>query len=606
MSHVLASMSGTDTVVIKGQPKKGQEISNLVHPSYDNWSQDWIKYRTIWEGGRQFIDAYLQQYSNREDATDFAIRKKLTYSPGHARTAVLETKNSIYERFIDISRTGGSSKYQDWIAGRSGGIDGTGIDMNKFIGTVCLPELLVTRRVGVYVDAPAVETITKRDEQGFMPYAYVYKAEDIRTWSRKGDTSDELTAVLLRDTVYTYDAEFGLIDGTSSQFRLLTKVFDEESGKPQVLIRFYTAKDKELEDDRVILDLPEIPFDFVELDHSILSDVADHQIALLNLSSSDLNYCMKSNFPFYTEEFDPKTELPFATGGDEWSDNTQGTASNAQEADAKTANVGVMNGRRYPKGTTRPGFIHPSAEPLKASMAKQEEIRTEIRQLVLLSVSSLNPDVASSERDDQGLEAGLSFIGMTLQELERRIARIFALYENQNAPELPTINYPTDYRIRSEKDRREEADQLLEIMPKIASITYQKETSKRVVDLTMSHWMDNQTSKKIKTEIDDAKVIVTDPDVLLADHEKGLVSDETASAARLYPKGEVEKAKVDHALRIARIQAAQSAEKVPTDAGARGVDDLSVDNNEAAQEKKDSQDPNLNGEAKTKTRGKAK
>ena len=592
-------------LVIKGQPKKGTEIQDLCHPNYNEWLIDWRKFRSVWEGGRQFIDTYLAQYSTRENADDFKIRKDITYCPGHARTAVLETKNSIYERFIDLSREGGTQKYKDWVAGLKGGIDGTGITMNKFIGMTCLPELLVTSRVGVFVDAPKTEAVTLRDSENFMPYAYMYRAEDIRTWARKDSNSDLLTAVLLRDSIYTYDDDLGLISGTESRFRLVTKKMDSND-KPYIQVRYYNAKGEEVTADEDTINIPEIPFDFVELDHSILKDVADHQIALLNLASSDLNYCMKANFPFYTEEFDPKTELDtFVNAGDDWSDNKDGSQAKAKESDVKTAEVGPMNGRRYPKGTQRPQFIHPSADPLKASMKKQEEIRTEIRQLVLLSVSSLSPDAIKTDRDDQGLEAGLSFIGMTLETLERRIARIFALYENPENPNVATIKYPTDYRIRSDKDRREEADQLMEIMPKIPSTTYQKEVSKRVADLTMGHWISESDSKTIDSEINTAKIIVTDPKVLLEDLEKGLVSEETASEARLYPKGEIEKARKDHAERIARIQQAQASNKLENPA-ARGVDDLSVDKDEAVDEKKQSQNADTNDIPKSKTRGDAK
>jgi hypothetical protein len=585
----------------KGQAKKGQEINSIIHPTYKSCINDWYKFRYVWEGGCAFKEEYLERYSTRESENDFLIRKRVSYSPGHARTAVLETKNSIYERFIDISRSGGSQKYQDWVKGDKGGVDGAGVDMDTFIGTVCLPELLVTSRVGVFVDAPKADTVTKRDEEGFMPYAYVYKAEDIRTWAREGAT-DELSAVLLRDTVYTYDKDFGLIDGVESRYRLLKKT------SKGVVIRFFNNEGLENENDRKLIEIPEIPFDFVEIDHSILNDVADHQIALLNLASGDLHYCMKANFPFYTEEFDAKTELDsFITQGDDFSDNPEGSEANAKESAVKTANVGIMNGRRYPKGTARPGFIHPSAEPLKASMSKQEEIRTEIRQLVMLSVSTLSPDAAKTERDDQGLEAGLSYIGLTLQALERRIARFFALYENQKNPDIASIKYPTDYKIRSEKDRREEADQLMEIMPKIPSPAYQREVSKRVAELTIGHWTDEKTMKKIDSEIDNAKIIVTDPEVLLADHEAGLVSDETASQARLYPEGEVEQAQKDHAARAKRILLAQTAGAgAEAKMGARGVDDLSADNNEAEDEKEISQSPILDPDGKTKTRGDAK
>jgi hypothetical protein len=42
-----------------------------------------------------------------------------------------------------------------------------------------------------------------------------------------------------------------------------------------------------------------------------MEDIADYQIALMNLESSDINYMLKSNFPFYVEQYDPRAEMNF-------------------------------------------------------------------------------------------------------------------------------------------------------------------------------------------------------------------------------------------------------------------------------------------------------
>ncbi len=69
-------------------------------------------------------------------------------------------------------------------------------------------------------------------------------------------------------------------------------------------------------------------------------------------------------------------------------------------------------------------------------------------------------------------------------------------------------------------------------------------------------------------EIDQAEVLVTDHETIREDHKEGLVSSETASLAMGYPKGDVEKAKTDHADRAAAIATAQKA------ISDRGADDL--------------------------------
>src|SRR5690606_23205445 len=110
-------------------------------------------------------------------------------------------------------------------------------------------------------------------------------------------------------------------------------------------------------------------------------------------------------------------------------DGTAATATKAKEHDLK---VGVVHGRRYGKGLDRPGFIHPSSEPIKASMAKQDALKNDIRTLINLSLSNIKPKMASAESkslDERGLEAGLSNIGLVLEHCERKIAHYWSLYE---------------------------------------------------------------------------------------------------------------------------------------------------------------------------------
>ena len=104
---------------------------------------------------------------------------------------------------------------------------------------------------------------------------------------------------------------------------------------------------------------------------------------------------------------------------------------------------------------------------------------------------------------------------------------------------------------------------------------------------------------KIKGEIDSAKVVVIDPEVIARDHERGFVSTKTASTSRLYAEDEAEKAKADHAERAARIVTAQQ------DAAARGSGDLGNDPNAGGLEKEGSRDSSLQGSAGDRIRGAA-
>lgn len=552
----------------------------ITHPDYDAQVSDWEKFRYTFEGGHDFVEEYLERFSAREDGGDFTRRKDISYSPSHAKAAIIDIKNAIYQRMIDITRENGPDSYQKSVVGELGGVDLQANTMTSFIGTEILPDLLAMGKVGVFVDKFEVkEGATRADTRDVHPYLYMYRVEDIRSWTT--DQSGNLTAVLLRDHQDVIDETYGLVSAQAEEYRLLRLT---EQG--QVEVKFYDLDGVEITDKAAILDIPVIPFVVLDIGQSLLTDVADYQIALLNLASSDINYTLKANFPFYTEQFNPssdmammRTAVPKATG------EKAGEAAVVQKASGKSIKVGVTQGRRYPKGLERPGFIHPSAEPLIASMEKQEKLKQEIRQLVNLAITNIAPQRASAESksmDESGLEAGLSYIGLELEHGEREIGIIWSAYEGSQ--EVPTVKYPSRYNLRSDADRRNEAGELKDLMEAVPSVTYQKELAKDIATVVVGHRSSNEDLEAIYKEIDAADVVVTDSETISSDHEAGFVSTELASKIRGYPAGQVEQAKKDHAERAARIAAAQSS---VSDPGARGVGDLSADDAAGEKEKDD-------------------
>ncbi len=331
-----------------------------------------------------------------------------------------------------------------------------------------------------------------------------------------------------------------------------------------------------------------------------MADIADIQIALLNMASSDVAYALKSNWPFFTEQYHPQEAQNNVrpAGGD-------ATAATAQTASTKEVNIGVAQGRRYPKGVDRPGFINPDPGPLRASMEKQEQLRKEIHQILNLSVADLKPIRASAEskeKDDKGLEGGLSAIGLTLETMERSIGRIWSQYETTD--EVPTVKYPSTYQIRSEDDRRQEAKEIRELIPTIPSKTFQKVAAKDMVRILQGHKVDEETLNKINKEIDEAPVVVTDPKIIKEDHEAGFVSTETASLARGYEQGEVEQARKDHAARLVLIREAQTPENTATDnMAARGVVDQDPDPESGVKERAAANNVDTNPTTEDPTRG---
>jgi hypothetical protein len=113
--------------------------------------------------------------------------------------------------------------------------------------------------------------------------------------------------------------------------------------------------------------------------------------------------------------------------------------------------------------------------------------------------------------------------------------------------------------------------------------------SKRAVISVLGGAVSQETLDKIFGEIDKAPAIVPDDETISSDVEQGLVSTELGSTMRGYPAGEAEKAKQEHAERLARIAAAQGGigtAPVKPDAGARGTTDLSAQKGPEARHEK--------------------
>jgi len=533
-------------------------IIQATHPDYRINLADWQKYRRVLYSGKKFVNYYLKQFSLREDNLDFSNRKEISYCPAYAKAAILDIKNSIYQRMAEVNRIGGSQTYQDACSGLYGGVDKKKRTMTDFIGTQVLAELLAMSKIGIFIDKPVLpEKPSKLDTQGIFPYLYLYQAEEIRSWTYE---DCELKAILLKEW-YNEKDKNDLTTRRVARYRYLQKTGDG------IKLALYNTDAKLIEEER-FLELDKIPFIIGELSQSLLVDVADYQIALLNLESSDIGYSLKSNFPFYTEQANPTAfnlKKVTTTPDEETNVPERDNVTDSGDQDIK---VGASHGRGYAKGLDRPGFIHPSSEPLKISMEKQDKLKQDIRKLVNLSLRNLDRPSGSQsadEMDEKGLEAGLAYIGLELERIEREISEVWAMYEDDKPA---TIKYPSKYSLKSEEDYRAEAKELKDLKEQVPSKLFQKTISKKIAYLLVGQQITKEEMEIIETEIDDAEVLITDHKTLREDHETGFVSTKTASLAAGYPKNEVEQAKKDHAERAARIAEAQK--KVSN----RGVEDL--------------------------------
>lgn len=594
-------------------------ITSVRHPLYNSKEIDWLKWRAVYDGGTDFVNNYLEKFSTREDDSDFKRRKKITPTPNFGKAAINDIKNSIFQRLVDVSRRDGSESYRQAIQGSGFGVDLQGSSMNGYIGRELLIEMLVMSRVGVFVDMPKIESQTLLAAKGKHPYLYKYRAEDILSWCYKQGSPDEYSSVLLRDYVEEYHGLSGLPTSVKERYRYV--FIDPEDGF--VHVRFYErqpvtgTKDTNVPDykdiqvdiygmqtnEDVILQINIIPFVLVDLGDSLLSDVANHQIALLNMESSDINYALLSNFPFYTEQDDTRQYSAHLQGNAQ--PNEDGTAADANKPASKELVVGATHGRRYSKGYDRPDFIHPSSEPLLASMKKQEALKDDIRTLVNLSLSNIKPKMASAESkkmDQTGLEAGLSNIGLVLEHAERKIARYWHTLEGKEKTTF-SVKYPEKWSLKSEEDRRKDATSLRELRDTIPSARFQKSISKEIARLLLSDKISNEDIDAITREIDTVKSHTADPDTIFLAVDKGILDLKSAAVILGWPEEVVDKAAKDHAERLARISEAQSKNNEQANA-ARGVADLDGQPKETARiEKENSRDVSKSEDTSERVRG---
>lgn len=581
-------------------------IIDSRHPSYLSTLGDWEKWRLTHQGGDEFRNRYLEQFTNREDAGDFQSRRAITPVPAFAKAAINDIRNAIFQRMRDIVRVGGSAAYQRAISGSDLGVDRRGSTMNAFLGTKVLTELLVMGRVGVFVDNSIVRGETLAESLGARPYLYAYQIEDILSFScTKPEEPSEFQSLLLRDTYLDYDRQTLLPLSTFKRFRLLW--IDQETGR--VNLQFYDLDGNQIDRDGnpagpYQLELTRIPFVMLDVGDSLIKDVCQHQIALLNLVSSDVNYALKANFPFYVEQRDLRavgSHLKVAASADGTA--TQG-GQGATDTDIK---VGVTQGRAYDIKANQPAFINPSPDPLRASIELQEKLEADIRKLVNLAVVNLasRASAESKSMDNQGLEAGLSFIGLVLESAERRIADFWSSYEerNPNKRSTPTIKYPDRYSLKTDTDRIEEATKLSKLMFTVPGRTVKREIAKSIVQALLGGKVGVATIDKIGDEIDASSYTTSEPATIVQAAQAGLVGEQTASIALGFDDDEYLTARKDHTARIKRIAVAQGQQS-DSDPAARGVNDLSADPaNAGSEEKRASRDTTLRQNTRLRVRG---
>jgi hypothetical protein len=572
-------------------------IKDLVYPSYLNMVSKWQKWRLTYAGGDDFINEYLKMFSVREDPNDFNTRKEITYVPAFAKAALNDVKNAIFQRAADIYRKSSSTTFMQSINGEAGGVDLKSKSMSAFMGGEVLPELLSMAQVGVYVDNHKEIGETLAQANGKHPYLYIFTAESIRNYTYNEQNMFE--KLLLKESALVFDEDTSLPTKTEEQYRYLERLEDG------IKATIYDKDGKEIGGE--LLDIPEIPFVILSISDSLLTDIANYQIAHLNLASSDIYYAITSNYPFYTEQFDPRMEIAaLLRKAISEETTTDGKVDTEKVAKKVEVELGTRQGRRYPINTERPGFIHPSPEPLRASMDKQDTMKKEIRELINLSLANIKSTMTSAEGreiENEGLEAGLANIGLTLEAGERKIEEFWRNYENNKT--AGQITYPKMYKLKSDSERLKEAEEKLKIAKSISSQQYKREVAKDIIFMTIATKVTPQVLDAIIKEIEASKTPLIDVEQLLQAKEMALISDEFATVALGLPAEEAAKGAVDHEKRLIRIAIAQSGND--TNSGDDNPDNSPVDDSQSRNQRKlDSQNADSNPNGTKKVRGKAR
>jgi hypothetical protein len=568
-------------------------LTAIRHPEYLEDELYWYEWRDIYNGGPRFVRRNLKKFSNRETNEDFATRKFFTPIPTFAKSAINDIRNAIFQRLRDVTRRDGSENYMRSCAGEIGGVDNKGSAMQSFLGIDVLTELLVMGRAGVYVDMPQLSGMrTMADEGNERPYCYMYRVEDILSWAvAKPEEPGDFTALLVRDRGIDYNQGFAhgayLPQGGYTRYRFMwidpttrkvkMKMYDEDDnligidGRPlngsstdsvRRDMRILTTEGGvESEAGVINLQLDRIPFTMLSIGGSLLKDVYKHQVALLNLGSSDVSYALKANYPFFIEQRDM-----LRSGGHlkktVADDGTTVTSDNSNVGEE--GRTGVTHGRTYDLKADAPSFIHPSPEPLMASMKLQEKLEDDIRKLINLAVQNkMGQRAVSAEAmklSDQGLEAGLSYIGLVLESAERQIAEHWAAYEHKDRDKrkIATVKYPDRYSLKNDEDRVKEAQDLSALMYSVPGRTVKKELSKNIVSALLAGKVGTETLDTIHKEIDKADYATSDPDIIIRSQEQGLCGEKVASQALGFGDDEYLTAREDHTDRVKRIAEAQA------------------------------------------------
>jgi hypothetical protein len=527
---------------------------------------DWRTWRVCYEGGSTFVDEFLESYNGstgQEGDADFTRRKALTPIPTYAKREINAVKNSIARRLVDVTRLEGSDAFQNAVAGNGRGVDLRGSSMNAYLTKIVLPELLVMGEVGVLVDAPKIAARSRADvPKTFQPYLNKFEVEacPLKIPAPASSPSD-WSHVLLQSQTH----EFNYLTG-QNDCKISYRYYWLEQSRGWKMNVAFLDQNGDPTEDILETNLDVIPYVLFEIDGSLMADVCQHQIALLNMISADTSYGVDSNFPFLTRQ----------RGATDVGDHLDGGPGD------DTTRAGSQYGLYYNKGLERPGFISPPSEPLRASLELRRELKEEVHELVTGALKDLG--------DDGSIESGLAAIGEVLQMAETRLWDHWGVYEEarEDRRQVPTINYPETWSIKTDDERLTEADKYIKLANSMVGEKNKKQFAKKATVIMHRGTMSTKEMNALLKEIDESPIGLADPDVIIKGKKEGIFCSESAAAAlgAKDPKKEAEQCQKESAERAAQVVAAQT----DATAGGRGNPDGQADPNSQRKEQEGRKD----------------
>lgn len=567
-----------------------KHITEIRHPHYITDQEFWGKWRLIADGGDRFVNRYLYKQPD-EDLLSFQRRRENSPAVTFVKSALQEILSAFLARTPNIQRVGGPASYLDACAGRALGITGLGDSIDQFIVLAVLRELLIVRRVGIFVDRPVLGPDTSVAAASILPpYLYTVPVEDILAWRLLPGNLTPVELLLRRHRDVFADQSY-LPTGTEVYYQHFQK-------RPigPILVTEYSQEQEKLGERELFL--PAIPFILLEVDAPVIKDVAGHQIALLNLSSSNLAFALASNLAVYTEQTDMATfmaALRQSTPADD-SDADDSEDQPQRDGGPHTIRLGKNRGRRYLQNSERPDFISPSTENLTRSAALVTELKEDIRRLMHLAINNLTTKALTSAtaivQSQAATNNGLAVLGALLAQAERVIALLWGYYEGT---EPAIIRYPTDYQLLTDTERYALIEKLLKLREATPSKTYQITVLQQIAHLLLAHRVANTTLTTILREIESAPVLISGVEDISRCVEAAILPRKYAAKALCFPDDSAPLANQEHADRLQRI-----AESQATTGTARGNSDGPPT---AKAEKLISQDPDSSTDGTKGVRG---